>query len=41
MRGTIPGWLVPVTLKTGMTLPYQLYRIDYSAPGGEKGAQQR
>ncbi|MEC3910212.1 hypothetical protein U5A82_06880 [Sphingobium sp. CR2-8] len=41
MRGTIPAWLAPVTLRTGMTLPYQLYRIDYSAPGGEKVAQQR
>lgn len=41
MRGTIPRWLVPVTLKTGMTLPYQLYKIDYSAPGGEKVAEQR
>ncbi|KMS55855.1 hypothetical protein [Sphingobium cupriresistens] len=44
MRGTIPRWLAPVALKTGMTLPYQLYRIDYakrSAPGGEEGAQQR
>lgn len=36
MRGTIPRWLVPVTLNSGMTLPYQLYRIDYSAPGGKK-----
>ncbi|BBF69111.1 hypothetical protein [Sphingomonas bisphenolicum] len=45
MRGTIPRWLVPVTLKSGMTLPYQLYRIDYgagrSAPGGKKVPQQR
>ncbi len=41
MRGTIPRWLAPVALKTGMTLPYQLYRIDYSAPGGEKVAEQR
>jgi len=41
MRGTIPGWLVPVTLKSGMTLPYQLYRIDYSAPGSKKIPQQR
>jgi len=37
----VPGWLHPVTLKTGMTLPYQLYRIDYSAAPGEKVAQQR
>ena len=36
MRDKVPGWLVSVTLNTGMTLPYQLYRIDYSAPGGEK-----
>jgi aromatic ring-opening dioxygenase catalytic subunit (LigB family) len=41
MRGTIPAWLQPVTLKTAMTLPYTLYRIDYSAPGGKKVAQQR
>jgi hypothetical protein len=32
MRGTRPDWLVPVVLKTDMTLPYQLYRIDYSRP---------
>lgn len=38
-RGKLPGWLVPVDLKTGFTLPYQLYRIDYSAPDGEKVAQ--
>ncbi|KFL46535.1 hypothetical protein IL54_1952 [Sphingobium sp. ba1] len=41
MRDKLPDWLVPVTLNTGMTLPYQLYRIDYSAPGGEKVPQQR
>ncbi|PZU08955.1 MAG: hypothetical protein DI606_14450 [Sphingobium sp.] len=41
MRGTVPGWLKPVTLRTGMTLPYRLYRIDYSAAGGKKVAQQR
>ncbi|PHP17233.1 hypothetical protein CG471_23880 [Sphingobium sp. IP1] len=41
MRGTIPAWLQPVTLKTAMTLPYTLYRINYSAPGGKKVAQQR
>ncbi|BBD98618.1 hypothetical protein SAMIE_1021190 [Sphingobium amiense] len=41
MRGQVPAWLRPVTLRTGMTLPYRLYRIDYSAPGGEKVAQQR
>ena len=31
MRGQIPAWLKPVALKTGMDLPYQLYRIDYGA----------
>ena len=36
MRGEVPGWLKPVPLKTGMTLPYTLYRIDYSAPGEKK-----
>ena len=41
MRGTLPDWLVPVPLNSGMTLPYQLYRIDYSAPRGEKVSQQR
>ncbi|MET0371442.1 MAG: hypothetical protein ABW039_08710 [Sphingobium sp.] len=41
MRGTLPGWLKPVTLRTGLTLPYTLYRIDYSAPGGKEAAQQR
>lgn len=41
MRGQRPAWLTPVTLRTGMTLPYQLYRIDYSTPGGEKVPQQR
>jgi hypothetical protein len=41
MRGTIPRWLVPVDLKAGMTLPYQLYRINYSAPGSEKVAEKR
>lgn len=41
MRGTVPHWLVPVELKTGMTLPYQLYRINYSSSGGEKVAEQR
>ena len=29
------------TFKTAMTLPYTLYKIDYSAPGGKKVAQQR
>ncbi|MDO7834772.1 hypothetical protein Q4610_06905 [Sphingobium sp. HBC34] len=41
MRDQRPGWLVPMKLETAMTLPYQLYRIDYSAPDGEKVAQQR
>lgn len=45
MRGEVPGWLTPVPLRTGMTLPYTLYRIDYSpsisAPGDEKIPQQR
>ncbi|MFB0872726.1 MULTISPECIES: hypothetical protein [unclassified Sphingobium] len=41
MRGHRPAWLTPVTLRTGMTLPYQLYRIDYSAPRREKVPQQR
>ena len=41
MRGDVPGWLRPVALRTGMTLPYRLYRIDYSAANGEKVAQQR
>ena len=41
MRGAIPRWLVPVTLNSGMTLPYQLYRIDYSASGGKKVPEQR
>lgn len=41
MRGRRPGWLEPVFLKTGMTLPYQLYRIRYSSPRGEKVPQQR
>ncbi|CAN5289661.1 hypothetical protein BH10PSE12_BH10PSE12_10790 [soil metagenome] len=40
----VPGWLVPVTFHTGLTLPYVVYRIDYaaadaSAPVGEKPAQ--
>ena len=41
MRGEVPGWLTPVPLRTGLTLPYTLYRINYSAPGEEKVAQQR
>lgn len=32
MRGDAPAWLKPVPLRTGLTLPYTLYRIDYSAP---------
>ncbi|HKY81784.1 MAG TPA: hypothetical protein VJM09_09975 [Sphingobium sp.] len=41
MRGDVPSWLRPVPLRTGLTLPYTLYRIDYSAPGHEEVAQQR
>jgi hypothetical protein len=41
MRNDVPGWLVPVALKTGYTLPYMLYSIDYSAPGGKEVAQKR
>ena len=41
MRGRRPDWLVPVELRTSMTLPYQLYRILYSPAGGEEIAQQR
>ncbi|GAY22759.1 MULTISPECIES: hypothetical protein [Sphingobium] len=41
MRGEVPGWLKPVPLRTGMTLPYTLYRIDYSAPGEKKSLEQR
>lgn len=41
MRGTVPDWLVPVTLKTQMSnMPYQLYRIDYSAPSSKEAPQQ-
>lgn len=39
MRGKVPAWLRPVTLETALTLPYQLYRIDYSAPDGKETAQ--
>ncbi len=39
MRGKIPAWLSAVHLRTGLTLPYTLYRIDYSAAGSEKAAQ--
>ncbi|MET0366208.1 MAG: hypothetical protein ABW169_16310 [Sphingobium sp.] len=31
IRGQVPNWLEPVTLRTGETLPYTLYRIDYAA----------
>ncbi|HEX7876192.1 MAG TPA: hypothetical protein VF489_06360 [Sphingobium sp.] len=31
MRGTVPSWLKPVPLRTALTLPYTLYRIDYRA----------
>ncbi|MGC4252135.1 MAG: hypothetical protein QM605_11950 [Sphingobium sp.] len=41
MRGKVPGWLHPVTIRSGTTLPYTLYKIDYSAPGREKVPQQR
>lgn len=41
IRGEVPGWLKPVTLKSGFALPYTLYRIDYSTAGSEKVAQQR
>ncbi|MGK2909822.1 MAG: hypothetical protein ACSLE1_08500 [Sphingobium sp.] len=39
VRGKLPGWLKRVDLKTGFALPYQLYRIDYSAPDGKKVPQ--
>jgi hypothetical protein len=32
MRDKRPDWLIPVKLETAMTLPYQLYRIDYKKP---------
>ena len=32
-RGDIPAWLHPVFLRSGYTLPYTLYRIDYAAAG--------
>jgi len=41
MRGEVPGWLKPVQLNTAMTLPYTLYRIDYSALRGKEIPQQR
>ncbi|MDX3900925.1 MAG: hypothetical protein QHC40_10510 [Sphingobium sp.] len=40
MRGEVPVWLKPVTLRTGLTLPYILYRIDYGA-GGVSAAPRR
>ncbi|MCE7796811.1 hypothetical protein LWE61_09600 [Sphingobium sufflavum] len=30
IRGNVPAWLEPVTLKAGEVLPYSLYRIDYT-----------
>ncbi|ALR21986.1 MULTISPECIES: hypothetical protein [Sphingobium] len=41
MRGHVPGWLHPVTIRSGTELPYTLYKIDYSAPDSKKAAQQR
>jgi hypothetical protein len=41
MRGDVPSWLHRVPLKSGFTLPYTLYRIDYSAADGKKVSQQR
>lgn len=32
-RGQVPSWAEPVTLRTGETLPYTLYRIDYVVDG--------
>jgi hypothetical protein len=32
MRDKRPDWLIPVKLEAAMTLPYQLYRIDYKKP---------
>ncbi|MET0240285.1 MAG: hypothetical protein ABW184_10360 [Sphingobium sp.] len=29
MRGTVPAWLEPVTLRSALTIPYLVYRIDY------------
>jgi hypothetical protein len=39
MRGFVPSWLRPVPLHTALTLPYQLYRIDYLAPVSKEAAQ--
>ncbi|HEX7857976.1 MAG TPA: hypothetical protein VF503_30210 [Sphingobium sp.] len=33
IRGQVPTWLKPVTLKMGETLPYTVYRIDYGDQG--------
>ena len=41
IRGEVPTWLKPVPLRSGVDLPYTLYRIDYSAAGREKVPQQR
>ncbi|MFT3965898.1 MAG: hypothetical protein QM690_08460 [Sphingobium sp.] len=30
IRGEVPAWLEPVTLRTGETLPFTVYRIDYA-----------
>ncbi len=35
-HGKVPAWLVPVTFKAGMTLPYSLYRIDYRTQDQER-----
>ena len=36
VRGKVPGWLTLVNLRTGFALPFQLYRINYSAPNDKK-----
>lgn len=33
IRGQIPGWLTPVSLRTGEVLPYSVYRIQYGKAG--------
>ncbi|MET0138221.1 MAG: hypothetical protein ABW192_07545 [Sphingobium sp.] len=33
VRGQVPAWLEPVTLRAGEALPYSLYRIDYRNVG--------
>jgi hypothetical protein len=35
-HGKVPSWLVPVSLRTALTLPYRLYSIRYSAADGKK-----